>query len=49
MRRDILVPEGLLVEGSCLVHPAMPLVYLAHADWTGFVPVRKEALIGLDS
>jgi len=27
----------------------MPLVYLAHADWTGFVPVRKESLIGLAS
>jgi hypothetical protein len=27
--RDILVPEGLLVDGSCLVHLALPLVYLA--------------------
>jgi hypothetical protein len=49
MRRDILVPEGLRVNGSCLVNPAMPLVDFAHADQTGFVPVRKEALIGLAS
>jgi len=47
--RELLVPEGLPVEGSCLVHPAMPLEYLAHADQTGFVPVKKEALIGLTS
>lgn len=29
LRREILVPECLLVDDSCLLHPALPLVYLA--------------------